>query len=280
MFRTSPETVPSTSEQSKEQTSHIYSNVFVCVEVKKYRKKHKIHYKRTNIDKMRIHQLFIIILLTLPVGCKSPALVTQAKDAPLQVEKLLVLPFMDMAKVYGVNENVRCPVCSNVIVTKEVTAGAADFLTDHLFSMLQNNTDFKLIPPGLAEGVRSSLLSDDKSAPLEYDLLIATGRALKADAVMAGYIFRFKERVGTQYAVKSPASVAFEIHLIQTADGRILWSGQFNETQRSLSEDLLKIGTFLKRKAKWITAREMAQAGLEETLRSMSGFKIRVKNPE
>jgi len=54
-------------------------------------------------------------------------------------------------------------------------------------------------------------------------------------------------------------------------DGRVLWSGHFNETQRSLSEDLYQLETFIKRKASWITAREMAQAGLEDILDTFPG---------
>ena len=70
------------------------------------------------------------------------------------------------------------------------------------------------------------------------------------------------------------------MHLIRVADGRVLWSGQFNETQKSLSENFLSLGTFFKRKASWVTAREMAQAGLEDILKSFSGFGVRNENPE
>jgi len=229
---------------------------------------------------MRSHKLLIVVFLVLLAACTPHAVVTKAPDTPFNVEKLLVLPFRDMPMVYGVNENVRCPVCGTFMMTGELAEGAAGFLTDQLFSLLKDNSDFKLIPPGLARGVHSSLLSDEINSMSERDILVATGRALKADAVMAGYVFRYRERVGTRYSVELPASVAFEIHLIRVADGRVLWSGQFNETQRSLSEDLFDLGTFIKRKAAWITAPEMAQAGLEETLQSLAGFNIQNQNPE
>ena len=99
-------------------------------------------------------------------------------------------------------------------------------------------------------------------------LLIEAGRFANADLVLAGYLYRFKQRVGTGYAVESPASVAFSIHLINISDGRILWSGYFDETQHSLSDNLLEIGSFFKRGAKWITSEEMAVSGLEELLKT------------
>jgi len=229
---------------------------------------------------MKLQKIIMVALLLLLSACKTPGVFTAAPETPSNIERLLILPFRDISKVYGVNVNVQCPVCGNVIRSGEVPENAADFLTDHLYSLLQSNSDYKLIPPGQAQGVQSNLLSGDESTLPDRDLLVATGRALKSDAVIVGYIFRYRERVGTRYSVDSPTSVAFDIHLIRVADGRVLWSGQFNETQRSLPEDLLSLGTFIKRKARWITAHEMAQAGLEDLLQSLPGFEPRNKNPE
>jgi hypothetical protein len=67
---------------------------------------------------------------------------------------------------------------------------------------------------------------------------------------------------------------------MRVADGRILWSGHFDETQKALSEDLYQLDKFIKRKASWITAREMAQTGLENILQTLSGFGIRTENPK
>jgi hypothetical protein len=48
-----------------------------------------------------------------------------------------------------------------------------------------------------------------------------------------------------------------------------MWSGIFDETQRALSEDLFQLGTFLRRKARWITAEKMASSGLEDLLKKL-----------
>ncbi len=220
------------------------------------------------------HKAFIVVLLLL-TACKTNVVVTESSDTPFSMEKLLILPVRDMSAVYGAGESVRCPVCGSVVMTGEVAEGATEFLGDSLYTALKSKGDFELVPPGQAQGVLSNLLYGDTGTLSERALLVETGRALNADAVLAGYIFRFRERIGTRYAVKSPASVAFDIHLIRVADGRVLWSGQFNETQKSLSEDLLHLETFLKRKARWITAPEMAQAGLEHILQSLSSYAVR-----
>jgi hypothetical protein len=227
-------------------------------------------------EKVNIIMVVVLLLLT---ACKTNVVVPESSDTPFSIEKLLILPVRDMSAVYGARENVRCPLCGSVIMTGEVAEGAVEFLTDSLYSALKSKGNFELVPPGKARGLLSNLLQGDAGTLSERALLIEIGQALNADAVLAGYIFRFRERIGTRYAVKSPASVAFDIHLIRVADGRVLWSGQFNETQKSLSENFLHLETFLKRKASWVTAREMAQAGLEDILQSFSGFGIRNENP-
>ncbi len=187
---------------------------------------------------------------------------------PFGIKKILIFPFKDMSAVYGGNVNTRCQLCGNIFMTGKVAEGADRMLTEQLFVFLKDRKDIKLIPTSQAQGVLSDLLSGNKNSLSERNLLIETGRVLDADAIMAGYIYRFRERIGTKYSVDLPASVAFDIHLIRIADGRLLWSRHFDETQRSLSENLFQLGTFLKRKGRWITAQEMAMSGMETILKS------------
>jgi hypothetical protein len=74
--------------------------------------------------------------------------------------------------------------------------------------------------------------------------------------------------VGGKFSVDLPASVTFDMILINVADRRLLWEGHFNETQKSLFENLFDFGTFWKRKGKWLTVRELADTGLEKVLQT------------
>jgi hypothetical protein len=56
-------------------------------------------------------------------------------------------------------------------------------------------------------------------------------------------------------------------------DGIEVWKGRFDETQRPLSENLFKIGSFFRRKASWLTAEELASVGLDEMLKRLPGPK-------
>lgn len=183
------------------------------------------------------------------------------------IDKISILPFKDMAAVFGEGVNGRCPVCGKVFTTGEVAESAADMLTEHLFIVLKDRKNIELIPSSHAQGVMSELLAGSNKTLRERDLQIEIGRALNSDAIFVGYVYRFKERVGSEYSVDLPASVAFDLHLIRVDDGRVLWSAHLDETQQPLSDDLFRLSLFLRRKAKWITAKEMAVSGLEDILK-------------
>ena len=225
--------------------------------------------KKTHHDNLHcLVKIGIITLIFLLSACKSDVVIPEEPTARAGIEKLLIFPFKDLSRLYGKNVNVRCSLCGNVFSTGDVETFAVDILTDHLISIIESRNDFEFISPGQAQGAMSVLLSAVKCELSERDILVKIGRALYADAVLVGHVYRFKNRVGTRYSVDSPASVAFDIHLIDVLKGSILWVGHFDETQRSLFENLFKIGTFLRRKGSWITAEEMAISGLEDVLQT------------
>lgn len=212
--------------------------------------------------------LFCLSFIFLQSCFQSSEIIQDTKHQAPFAGRLLVLPFQDVSEIYGQNVSIRCQVCGKVFTAGEVRPGAARFLTERLGQMLDRPNEFELIPASQAQGVISSLLRQSERELRETELYIRTGRALGADAVLAGYVHQFRDREGTDYSVALPSSVAFHLDMIRVADGRIVWSGQFNETQQSLSEDLFQLGKFLKRKGRWISVEDLAVYGLEQILRN------------
>jgi len=210
-----------------------------------------------------IFPLLCLIILSMS-ACKAQRIVADVVPESFRMKRILILPFKNMSALRGENVSIRCALCGNVFTTGKVDEGAGDFLTEHLTSLLSKNTALQLVPPSQAQGVLSALLFKEKKELPELDLLVAIGRNLDADAVLLGRVYRFKERKGAKYSIESPASVAFDIDLVSVAEKRLIWNGNFDETQRSLSENLLKLGTFLKRKGQWITAESLSASGLEK----------------
>jgi len=210
--------------------------------------------------------LMLSFFLMLP-ACSTRTVAPESVSSPKSMKNVLVLPFKDISALYGAENNVRCPVCGKVFLTGNVAEDADVIMTKHLISLLKNRTDFKIIYPGEAGMLSNGFSTGNENMPSEVKKIAENGRLLGADTVITGHIYRFKERAGTSYSVESPASVAFDLHFISVPDGRVVWAGHMDETQRPLSENLFDIGSFIKRKGEWVAVGDLATSGLESMLR-------------
>lgn len=181
--------------------------------------------------------------------------------------RLAILPFLaggpeDMEK------GAVCPVCKGVYRKGNLPPGARDALTRLLYQKIEARGTFTVVP---SEAVDKAFDPLDRKTVEQKPILSALqlGKELNADFVFVGFLFRFEERVGSRMGVEKPASVAFDLHLFRLRDERIVWMGKFDETQRPLSEDMTKIGSFFRRGAQWLTAEELAGAGMEDMLKKL-----------
>jgi hypothetical protein len=56
---------------------------------------------------------------------------------------------------------------------------------------------------------------------------------------MVGTIWRFREKGSVKEMPNSPSSIAFSVYLIEVANSKRLWRNSFDDTQKTLSEDVL-----------------------------------------
>jgi hypothetical protein len=184
------------------------------------------------------------------------------------IETLLVVPFVDRAAEHGVNEVYRCGLCGGVFETGVVETGADTLVTEKVLQLVVAQKAVRLVPNDTVDDVKMLLLQDPASTLNERELVSRIGRSLGADAVLTGGVYRWVERVGSNYAADTPASVGIDIDLVDTKTGRVIWHARFDDTQQFLIDNLLTIGTFLERGGRWVTAEEMAAAGLSDVLES------------
>jgi len=211
----------------------------------------------TYVVKLTESLMAVILSVIILSGCMLKEIAAESDSRLSETAKIIVLPFKDTTQIYGEGASARCPLCGRVFITGRVSADATGKLTESLVANLKSREKYKI--------VIISRIGEEHAFP-DRKLMIKKGREYNADAVMAGYVYRYEERIGNRYSVKSPASVAFGIHLVSTESGVTIWSGHFDETQRSLSENLFKLKKFIKRKASWITADEMAICGIEDLM--------------
>ena len=118
-------------------------------------------------------------------------------------------------------------------------------------------------------------VADSLESMSEPARLRKIGEMAYADAVMVGRVQRYRERVGNELGVKSPASIAFVLDLIDVRRGDVVWSARFDETQRPLSENILGIGDIGQRGIKWLTADQLMQDGVKKSVAQLHGLLVR-----
>jgi hypothetical protein len=217
---------------------------------------------RKKMAPVRLGGLALAVILL--GACASQGPVVQLQGDLTGIETVAILPYENMSALYGAGESVRCPITGLVFVTGPVIDRADQFLTAQVISHLQRDTAFDIVPSRDAADILTNLqagVGHDWSRP---KLLARTGQRLGADAIMVGHVYRFRERSGGSAASESPASVAFDLYLIDCRRERVLWSAFYDYTQEPLTENLGAIGNFFRRGGRWVTAEELATTALKD----------------
>ena len=181
-----------------------------------------------------------------------------------KIEKVAVLPYKNMTAVYGEGATVRSPITGRVFVTGPVANRADQFLTERVVSRVRQDIAFKTVPARNANNILNAVADGKGRAWNRRMQLAETGRQLGADAIMAGHVYRFRERVGTNFAAYPPASVSFDLYIIDCRQGSVVWYAFYNYTQQALSDNSGGMGNFIRRRGRWVTAEELATFAIED----------------
>jgi hypothetical protein len=185
---------------------------------------------------------------------------------------LAILPFFVERIVNPARGAVLCPLCKGVYRGGQVLPGSQNILTRFLYEKIEALGTFKVLPLEKVEKVLTPSVKEQfEEKPIPS--AIQMGKELEADFILVGYLFRFEERIGSRIGAEKPASVGFDVHLLRLRDQKRVWDGKFDETQRPLSENVLKIGSFFRRQASWLSAEELASVGMDEMLKKLPGLK-------
>ena len=209
--------------------------------------------------------LLICLGLALAFGCAQGRKAQAPDPFPENPGKVVVMGFRSALEKGTSPEVIRSPISGNAFTAQPVPEDKIHLMTERLFRRLSDSGRYDLVSPDQARGVYASLVSSS-SMLSEIDIIQRMGSAFAADSVLAGYLYRWREREGQDYAVRNAASVAFDLYLIRPDNGAVLWKGHFDVTQKSLSENLLEVDTFLHGGGKWMTADQLADMGLDRLL--------------
>jgi len=215
----------------------------------------------------------LFFLLTVFWGChyRENLSVSLLPGGEVPLKRLVILPFEEKIPLDEAEKSAACPLCGDVFHTDKHTKAEGISLEDIFVARLSEYKQYTIVDPERSAVVYRRLSKSVQAPPAE--ILKLVGKELGADGVLAGYLFRYRERVGYWYSVEKPASVAFDVHLVRVDDGRVVWRAAFDKTQSSLMENVFQFSSFFTRGVKWLTARELAEEGIGEMVKIFPGIK-------
>ncbi|MCS7200414.1 MAG: hypothetical protein N2327_07060 [Caldimicrobium sp.] len=210
-------------------------------------------------------KILVLVLLTFKLlGCGIPEGVKEYPPYLAErIKTIVVLPFDH----YCPTESplpFYCPVTG--VIPGEIEPHAREFMNELLRKELEALTKRYTLLILSQNDYETLLESALEVAKTSEQLINYFAKETGAQALLYGKIFRFKQRKGSSWAVESPASIAFTLILYDGQTGRILWQRTFDETQKPLSEDILKLPLY--GKIKWLTVEELAERGLKNLLKT------------
>ncbi|MEN6622210.1 MAG: hypothetical protein ABFD50_11740 [Smithella sp.] len=184
----------------------------------------------------------------------------------LHLKRTAVLPFQAVMAKTELSNTVACPLCGAVYFGGKIAEGGEKVVEELFIEKLKDIKEIEILPQEKVDGIYKRVNAESLKMTLPK-IISKTGKELDADVVAVGYVFRYMERIGYEYSAEKPASVAFEINLINPNDGSIIWKGVFDKTQKSLMEDVFHVSSL-----KWLTARELAKQGMNQVFKTFPVF--------
>ncbi len=177
--------------------------------------------------------------------------------------RVAVISFQPLTAGEGQENTVICPISGIGYSCGKILKGAENIVEEVFVDKLHELKGVELVPSDKVQDVYKRIASESLKQSI-LKVFKKVGEELGTDFLAVGYVYRYTERVGYEYGSEHPASVAFEIHLIRIADGKVIWRGFFDKTQKSLMEDVFQISSFLKGGGKWLTASQLTKQGMDK----------------
>jgi len=209
---------------------------------------------------------FMLICFSL-VGCSGSKKQARPRSLAVPIHKVVFVGIIPALDRDSSARMIMDPLGGAVFAAEPVPPGANAVLSGLIIEKLNEANRYSLIIP-TPEQMRDKDFSTSYSSHETNvrNSLVKFGKELKVDAVMVGWLYRWNDRKGSEFATQSAASLAFDLHLVSTANGSVLWREKFDKTQRSLSENILDLRTFVKSRGTWLNIEDLAEIGVSDVL--------------
>jgi hypothetical protein len=213
-----------------------------------------------------------VLLTAFLVGCAShtPSAVKYGPDEVFR--RIAVVPFQKAAPEDINVQQARHPIAAGSFRIDQSDKDPEKILGNLFLDKLKQYPKLEVIPTDKVGAIFLRTTAGSLKATLP-EVLKKIGEEVEADGIVVGYLYRWRELQGRPYAAEKPASVAFDIQLFRVKDGALIWRGFFDRTQTSLMENMLQMSFFFKEGGRWVSVRDLANAGLDEVLKTFPAAK-------
>lgn len=218
-------------------------------------------------------RLFNLLWTLLLVGFLSVPAAAQpsAEAATAEIRQLAVMPFISVdsgsRQAKELTMTLDCELQGLCDIDRDILTHQERHMTEQLHEALIEHYADAVLPQSEITKRYLRLTKQPKETPRE--LAVRFGQQIEADHVMVGLLWHYRQRIGGAWSADSPAAVAFSLFLVDVANQKLIWEGQFDKTQQALSDNLLDASLFFTSGVKWLTVEELASYGLEKTLEKL-----------
>ena len=194
--------------------------------------------------------LGLMLVLLATSACRTPPSDTQTLVgySELPLSRVAVMPFLPGNTALQADDRVQpaldCTLMEFCQEVNELGFGAEEALTRQMQRVLELRLGSKVLSPARSADVFDAL-PQNRMVDTPRQLAQRFGRAMGADHVILGSVWRYRERT-----VDQGASVGFTVYLLEVDNGRRVWRGRYEKTQKALTEDLLNAGNFFQKGAR------------------------------
>jgi hypothetical protein len=214
--------------------------------------------------------LLVIPGIVLNLGCQHREVAKSKSPRVLPIKKVVAVGFIAALSEKEQPSSFQNRLSGSMVDAEPVSRDVVRKVNDIMLERVAAEKNYDLLPRSEAIGVYLDTLNSDKSVGMPMiEIVQEVGTKFNADAVLIGYLYRWREREGSSYSVKRAASVSFDLHLIQSNNGAIIWKSMYDKTQHSLSENLFDLGTFKESGGKWLTVEKLGEIGLRKIIEEM-----------
>ena len=211
------------------------------------------------------------LLLAVVTGCSfGPGNLQTSRSTDLEkrrIRRIAVLP----PEMASEEQKPKAPFTSpSAATTKTPERQAPELLANLIYSTMASMPNWQIVSESEIREIEQGVPHTNGVARIRK-----LGQLVYADAVITGRVQRYRERVGDEWGAKSPASVAFVLDVIDVRRGDIIWSARFDETQKSLSENIFAIGDISQRGVRWLSAAQLTQAGVKKAVSQLHELLVR-----